>query len=196
MKVTYDKEPRCYICRRTDDELNHFLMKDQKDLHKALEKAQMAKKKNIKSIKEANKKLYEKHKVLAKKKPDNYEFTMEVVKKDFKAFEKMIKDLKEIVDAFDKCDVVNLESKVIDVIKAHKEYYNEDQLSADDKEIRRIEYEIGLLDDVKMKMETISTKLEYLTEVKAFDIKGTKYENMVISVNICPNCEKLIEKFS
>jgi hypothetical protein len=196
MKVTYDKEPRCYMCRRTDEEINHFLLKDQKDLHKALEKAQKARKKHIKKIRESNKDLYEKHKGLAKKKPDNYEFTMEVIKKDFNAFEKMITDLKEIVDAFDKCDQLNLESKVIEVIKVHKEYYNEDQLAADDKEIRRVEYELNLLDNIKLKFQTISTKLEYLSNIKAFDIKGTTYENMVISVNICPNCEKLIGKFS
>lgn len=184
------------MCRRTEDELNHFLLKDQKELNKGLEKAQKARKKHIKKIRESNKKLYEKHIELAKKKPNNYEFTMEVVKKDFSAFEKMIHDLKELVEAYGKCDRVNKESKLIDVIKIHKDYYNENQLLKDDKEIRKIEYELELLGSIRLRFQTISTKLEYLTDIKSFDIKGTNYENMVISVDICPNCEKLINKFS
>lgn len=196
MKVTYYKEQRCYICGRNDEELNHFLLKDRKELNKALDKAIKARKKHIKKIKGSNKELYEKHIEYAKKKPNNYEFTLEVVKKDFDAFEKMIKDLKELVEAFDKCDTVNKQSKLIEVIKVHKDYYNEDQLAVDDKEIRKIEYELKLLDSVKLSFQSISTKLEYLTDVSSFDIKGSKYADVVITVDICPNCEKLIGKFS
>jgi hypothetical protein len=195
MKITYDKEPRCYICHRTHDDLNHFHLQDQKQLQRSLEKARKDRDKHIKNIKRSNKKLYEKHIDLAKKNSNNYEFSMEVIKKDFNAFEKMIPDLKELVDAYENCDMVNQESKLIDVIKIHKDYHNEKELTEDDKEIRKIEYEIELLDSVMLKFQTISTKLEYLTDIKSFDIKGTKYENMVVSVNICPNCEKLIQKF-
>jgi hypothetical protein len=100
------------------------------------------------------------------------------------------------VTAYEKCDAVSKQSKLVDVIKVHKDYYNEDQLSDDDKEIRRIEYELHILDSVKLEFQSISTKLEYLTNISSFDIKGSKYADMVISVDICPNCEKLINKFS
>lgn len=196
MKVTYSKEQRCYLCGRNEDELNHFLLKDRKEMKKTLEKAIKNRNKHIKKIREFNRELYEKHIELVKKKPNNYEFTMEVIKKDFDAFENMIEGLKELVEAYDICDAVSKQSKLIDVIKTHKDYYNEDQLADDDKEIRRIEYELQILDSVKLDFQSISTKLEYLTDVSSFDVKGTKYADMVISVDICPNCEKLINKFS
>ena len=196
MKITYHKEPRCYVCHRNEEELNHFLLNDRKELKKALDKAIKGRERHIKQIRASNKKLYEKHMKLVEKEPNNYEFTMEVIKKDFDAFSKMIKGLSELVDAFDRCDTVSGQSKLVDVIKVHKDYYNEDELAGDDKEIRRIEYEIELLGSVSLKFQSISTKLEYLTDVSSFDIKGSKYADMVVTVEICPNCEKLINKFS
>ena len=196
MKITYDKEPRCYICGRNENELNFFLLDDRAELEKALKKAQKARKKHMEKIVKANRAVHEKHMEHVKTTPVNYEFTMEVIQKDFDAFSKIIPDLQELVELYKTCDKVHQESKLVELVKALKNYHNEDQLAADDKEIRRLENEMKLVEGVSMKFQSVSTKLEYLTNIRSFDIKGTIYENYVVSVDICPNCEKLIQKYS
>jgi len=195
MKITYDKEPRCYICGRTEKELNFFLLDDRVELEKTIKKAQKARKKHMEKIIASNREIHKKHMEHVKETPVNYEFTMEVILKDFEAFNKIIPDLTELVELYKICNKIHQESKLMDLVKVLKNYYNIDQLAEDDKEIRKLEYELKVLDGISLKFQSVSTKLEYLTDISSFDIKGTKYESYVVSVDICPNCEKLIQKY-
>ncbi|MBN1389539.1 MAG: hypothetical protein JXA22_02740 [Candidatus Thermoplasmatota archaeon] len=195
MKITYDKEPRCYMCGRSEEEVNYFLFHERKDLEKKLRKAIKERKTNKDMTIKNNRKVHDKHMEFVMQNPVNYEFSMGVILKDFDAFSRIIPDLKELVDLYRTCDKVHNESKLVDLVKVLKNYHNEEQLAREDQEIRRLENELKVLEGVRMKFQSVSTKLEYLTDIPSFDIKGTKFENMVVSVDICPNCEKLIEKF-
>lgn len=195
MKIVYDKEPRCYLCGRNDNELNFFLLKDKKDMEKKLKKVKKDRKMHMDRIIKGNREIHDKHKEYVKQNPANYEFTMGVILKDLEAFSRIIPDLQELVDLYRNCDRVHSESKLNELIKVLRKYHNEEQLAEEDREIRRLENELEVLNKARMKLQSISTKLEYLSDIPSFEMKGTKFENMVVSVDICPNCEKLIEKF-
>jgi len=195
MNVTYGKEPACYICGRNDAELNHFLLDDRKELDGSLKKANRDRSQKIKKIKARNRAVHDKHIENSRERPENYQFTIDTVLKDLSAFEKIIPDLKELISLYELCDKVTGQSKLIDLIKALKDHYNGSEISKEDREITRIEYAIKVLESVKLKFVNVSTKLEYLSDVDPFEIKGTKYENMVVSINVCPLCEKAILKF-
>ena len=195
MNITYGKEPACYICGRNESDLNHFLQDDQKELNRALKKANSDRTRKIKSIRARNRSVHDKHLEFAGKNPENYEFTIDTVLKDLSAFEKILPDLKELISLYELCDKVEGQSKLIDLIKALKGHYNESEISKEDREIARVEYAIKTLDSLKLKFVNMSTKLGYLSDIDPFEIKGSKYENMVVSINICPLCEKAILKF-
>jgi hypothetical protein len=195
MNVTYGKDPSCYICGRNEDELNHFLLDDQKELNKTLKKANKDRSKKVKTIKARNRTVHDKHLEFAEEKPENYQFTIDTVLKDLSAFEKIIPDLKELISLYKLCDKVDGHSKLIDLIKALKDHYNGSEIVKEDREIARIEYAIKTLESIKLRFVNMSTKLGYLSDVDPFEIKGTKYENIVVSINVCPLCEKAILKF-
>ncbi|MBN1538536.1 MAG: hypothetical protein JW939_00185 [Candidatus Thermoplasmatota archaeon] len=195
MKIVYDKEPRCYLCGRNDNELNFFLLKDKKDMERKLKKVKKDRKMHVDRIIKDNKKIHDKHTEYVKQNPVNYEFTMGVILKDLEAFSRIIPDLHELVDLYGSCDRVHSESKLNELIKVLKKYHNEEQLADEDREIRRLENELQVLYKARMKLQSISTKLEFLSDIPSFEMKGTKFENMVVSVDICPNCEKLIQWF-
>ncbi|MGA1873658.1 MAG: hypothetical protein ACMUHY_08285, partial [Thermoplasmatota archaeon] len=140
MKVTYDKEPRCYICGRNEEELNFFLLEDRKELGKALKKAKGSRKRHMEKIVKTNREVHLKHMKHVEKTPINYEFTMEVIQKDFDAFSKIIPDLRELVDLYLICDKVHQESKLVELVKVLGDYHNEDQLAEDGLRVKYFEF--------------------------------------------------------